>query len=230
MSKHYIRIPLIAAAFISVGLTTAGHAFAGDFPQRTRTKQLVEGLYTENLDAASYFQQGLTRYNRSDFKGAEQAFRQALTFDPFIPMAHYLLGNSLFQQGQTELATEQYKRAIGLDPNMAEAYYNLGLTLYKQANVQGAITQYQKALSLNRIWHQLTITWAWHLSHKVGYKMRSPSTKKRLASAPTMQKLSIIWDCFWQSKTRQNLQLQRFDKRSVIILTWLTLSTSWGYN
>jgi tetratricopeptide (TPR) repeat protein len=138
MSKHYIRIPLIAAAFISVGLTTAGHAFAGDFPQRTRTKQLVEGLYTENLDAASYFQQGLTRYNRSDFKGAEQAFRQALTFDPFIPMAHYLLGNSLFQQGQTELATEQYKRAIGLDPNMAEAYYNLGLTLYKQANVQGS--------------------------------------------------------------------------------------------
>ncbi len=64
MSKQYTRIPLLTAAIISLGLTTAGHAFAGNLPQRQQTKQLVEGQYTQNLEAASFFQQGVTRYQR----------------------------------------------------------------------------------------------------------------------------------------------------------------------
>jgi Flp pilus assembly protein TadD len=92
MSKHYKRIPLLTAAIISLGLTMAGHAYAGDLRQGKQTKQLVEGLYSNNLDAAAYFQQGVTQYNRSNFKGAELAFRKALIYDPSIAMAHYLLG------------------------------------------------------------------------------------------------------------------------------------------
>jgi tetratricopeptide (TPR) repeat protein len=149
MFKHYTQIPLFAAAFISLSLTTAGHAFAGKLPQHAQNKQRVEGLYSGNLNAASYFQRGVTQYNRSDFKGAEQAFRKALEFDPLIPMARYLLGNSLLEQGQASQASEQYQLAIGLDPNMAEAYYNLGLTLHRQNNTREAITRYQQALSLN---------------------------------------------------------------------------------
>lgn len=148
MSKHYKQIPLLTAAIFSFSLAMTGHGLAGTPSQRLQTKQLVEGEYSQSLEAASYFQQGVTRYNRSDFKAAELAFRKALQFDPYIAMAHYLLGNSLFQQGQTEQATEQYQTALRLDPNMPEAYYNLGLTLYRQGNINGAIAQYQRAISL----------------------------------------------------------------------------------
>jgi hypothetical protein len=45
MFKHYKQIPLLAATLISFGLTSASPAFA----------QRVEGLYSENLEAASSF-------------------------------------------------------------------------------------------------------------------------------------------------------------------------------
>jgi len=70
MSKHSKQISLFAAAILSLGLTMPHHAFAGVQPQ-TRTKQLVEGLYTEDLEAATYFQQGVTQYTRSEFNAAD---------------------------------------------------------------------------------------------------------------------------------------------------------------
>jgi hypothetical protein len=39
-------------------------ALTGNLKDPVRTKQLVEGEYSQNMEAASYFQQGVTRYNR----------------------------------------------------------------------------------------------------------------------------------------------------------------------
>jgi tetratricopeptide (TPR) repeat protein len=149
MSKHYhLRFGLAAAA-IALSFLSVSPALSDSLPKRQHSKQLVEGLYTNDLEAATFFQQGVMRYNRSDFKTAELAFRKALQEDPFIPMARYLLGNALFQQGQIDSAAEQYRMAIGLDPNMTEAHYNLGLMLYQQGNIEEAISAYQQAIALD---------------------------------------------------------------------------------
>src|SRR3569832_2405299 len=123
MSILFFGILLFAAAIISLGLTSVGQALAGELPQQKRTKQMVEGLYSNNLDAASYFQQGLTRYNRSDFHAAEVAFRKALQFDPFIAMAYYLLGNSLLQRGGAARAAGRGGRARRREPGGPGADY-----------------------------------------------------------------------------------------------------------
>ena len=128
MVKNHKRIYLVAAALIGLGLTTAGTAFAGEsrygrqktssFESPVQTKQMVEGLYSQDFEAAAYFQQGVTRYNRGDYRGAELALRKALEFDSSIAMAYYLLGNSLAEQGQPEKATNEYLQALRLDPNL----------------------------------------------------------------------------------------------------------------
>ena len=94
---------------------------SGNLNEPVRTKQVVEGEYSQNMEAASFFQQGVTRYKKADFAAAAGFFRKALTIDPSIGMAHYLLGNSLFQLGQTEQATQEYRTALSINPNMPEA-------------------------------------------------------------------------------------------------------------
>lgn len=57
------------------------------------SKLLAETVVSQNLEAASFFQQGVTRYNRQDLQGAEYAFRQAVQRDPNLRATWNFLGN-----------------------------------------------------------------------------------------------------------------------------------------
>ena len=142
-------IPLLAATIISFGLTSVVQAQGKEIPEYKGTKQLMEGPYSNNLDAASYFQVGVKLYGRRDFPGAERAFRKALEFDPYTAMGRYLLANTYLQQGKNQLALEQYQIAIALDPTLSQAYYNLGIAFYKEGAPDSAIAAYRQALSFN---------------------------------------------------------------------------------
>ncbi|MGK7877944.1 MAG: tetratricopeptide repeat protein [Xenococcaceae cyanobacterium] len=149
MSKQYKEIELLAAVVISLSLTTAGYALAGNLPSQPRSKQLIEGPYTENLQAGEFFQLGVKHYQRGNFKEAEKAMLQALRFDPSMAMAYYLLGNALLGQGENENAIAQYRKAIRLEPKMLYAYNNLGVAFYRQGRYSEAIAEYEDAIFLD---------------------------------------------------------------------------------
>jgi lipoprotein NlpI len=57
------------------------------------SKLLAQKAISQDLEAASFFQQGVMRYNRNDLQGAEYAFRQALQKDFNLSAARNYLGN-----------------------------------------------------------------------------------------------------------------------------------------
>ncbi len=105
-----------------------------------------ENVVTQDLEAASYYQQGVTRYNRNDLLSAEYAFRQALQRDANLGLARNYLGNIFLQQNRLEAAVQEYAEAIRMNPNLGETYYNLALALQKQGQKEAAITAYRQAL------------------------------------------------------------------------------------
>ncbi|MGV0029481.1 tetratricopeptide repeat protein, partial [Phormidesmis priestleyi] len=107
-----------------------------------------ENVVTQDLEAASYYQQGVTRYNRNDLLSAEFAFRQALQRDPNLGLARNYLGNIFLQQNRLEAAVQEYAEAIRMNPNLGEAYYNLALALQKQGQKEAAITAYHQRLAI----------------------------------------------------------------------------------
>ncbi|MBD2296546.1 tetratricopeptide repeat protein [Anabaena sphaerica FACHB-251] len=135
-----------------LGLLFASSAFlvlalpAIDLPG---SKLLAQNVVSQDLDAAMFYQQGVTRYNRKDLQGAESAFRQALQRDSNIGLARNYLGNILMEQNRLDLAVQEYGEAVRLIPNFGEAYYNLGLALQKQEQKEAAITAYRQALVIN---------------------------------------------------------------------------------
>ena len=64
-------------------------------------------------------------------------------------MAHYNLGITLNEQGDTDGAISHYREAVELRPGYAEAHYNLGRLLVQKGQVDEAITHYEKALEIN---------------------------------------------------------------------------------
>jgi tetratricopeptide (TPR) repeat protein len=108
-----------------------------------------ENVVTQDLEAASYYQQGVTRYNRNDLLSAEYAFRQALQRDPNLGLARNYLGNIFLQQNRLSAAVQEYAEAIRMNPNLGEAYYNLALALQKQGQKEAAITAYRQALVID---------------------------------------------------------------------------------
>ena len=60
---------------------------------------------------------GLARQQAGDLKTALTYYRQAITLNPELAIAHYLLGRILHAQGQSEAAVEAYERALELNPS-----------------------------------------------------------------------------------------------------------------
>jgi len=111
--------------------------------------EAVQGIVTQDLEAAGYFQLGVNRYNDRDLDAAAVSFRKALERDPRISVAHYYLANIFNEKGRTGEAIAEYQQAISMNPNLEEAHYNLGVIYDRQGQVQDALAAYDRTLGIN---------------------------------------------------------------------------------
>ncbi|MFM2430161.1 MAG: hypothetical protein RLZZ511_1374 [Cyanobacteriota bacterium] len=79
---------------------------------------------------------------------AEGLYRDSLTIDPNLVVAHYNLGMTLKQQGRFTEAITAYETAITLQPDYAPAHQNLGVALFKIGKVADAVVAFQQAIAL----------------------------------------------------------------------------------
>ena len=151
LRKRSILTSFIGLPFL--GLLCASSIFlqliAPSITKFPASKLLAESVSSQDLEAASLYQQGVMRYYHSDSQAAEHAFRQALQRDPNIGSARNYLGNIMLQQNRLDAAVQEYGEAIRINPNIVEAYYNLGLALHKQGQNEAAITAYRQALVID---------------------------------------------------------------------------------
>lgn len=81
---------------------------------------------------------------------ANLAFYVASSLEPQKVSAknHYLLGEKLLQQKQTERAIDCYRRAVSLKPDLIEAYWRLGEISLVRGNHKTALACYHRALKI----------------------------------------------------------------------------------
>jgi tetratricopeptide (TPR) repeat protein len=145
-SFNWRKTPFTLLFAVCVVLTAIAPSIAPIPGSKLLAEDFVPSL---NLEAASFFQQGVMRYHRKDLQAAENAFRQALQYDPNIAAAYNYLGNIMLQQNYLDVAVQEYGEAIRINPNLSDAYYNLGLALHKQGQNVAAITAYRQVLVIN---------------------------------------------------------------------------------
>ena len=79
---------------------------------------------------------------------SETLWTHALACTADNDMAHYHLGNVLYQEGLVDEAIAQYQKELEINPNYAYGHNNLGTALRRMGRVDEAIVHYQNALQI----------------------------------------------------------------------------------
>jgi VWFA-related protein len=119
--------------------------------------QALKGTGDDGL--AAVFLKGLLSLSRSDLKGAEAGFREALRLDSeFLPAAFYL-GACLAAAGRDRDAAGAWQTALITESNAPFVYTLLGDALLRLGNVEQAIDVLMEARTL------------WPSDHEVGVRL-----------------------------------------------------------
>ena len=111
-----------------------------------RQRRLVlGGLATVILVALILCARTQTMY----WRDSETLWTHTLACTSDNAVAHFYLGKTLFQKGQTDEAIAQYQQALEIKPNYAAAQGNIGNALVKKGQMDEAIAQYQQALQID---------------------------------------------------------------------------------
>ncbi len=102
----------------------------------------------------SLVEEGNAFYNKGAYSQAAEAYRRALTEDPYNPRAHFNLGDALFKLEKYDEARKQFYKIIAAgeksDNRLRQnAYYNIGNSFFAQQKYREAIDAYKRALDLN---------------------------------------------------------------------------------
>lgn len=93
---------------------------------------------------------GLVYHNHTkQFDLAEEAFKNALKYDPKQATIYINLAETYRAKGMLKEAVSQQRIALQLEPENALAHNNLGYTLALQGNITEAIVEFKKALEID---------------------------------------------------------------------------------
>lgn len=100
------------------------------------------------LDKA-WQQIGFVLLNRSDWKGAENAFLRALEISPNSGPSLDGLAQTYLISQQSDKAEQTYQRLLQIEPNNVQAVYNLGQLILARKDFATARGYFQKAIQIN---------------------------------------------------------------------------------
>ena len=117
----------------------------------------VEPVGEEATAFVSNYHYGVIRYNTGDYKGAIEAFNEAIKSDPGTTdfMIYSYRGNARSKMGNYNDAIADFDRAISLKPtdlmdysNWIKNYFNRGVAKYYVGNYDGACEDWKKSYDL----------------------------------------------------------------------------------
>jgi len=77
---------------------------------------------------------------------AEELYREALKYDPYLAIIYTNLGNIRFRRSDELQAEQLYRRALELEPRQAEAQYNLGYIMLHRNKPDEAVEFFKGAI------------------------------------------------------------------------------------
>jgi tetratricopeptide (TPR) repeat protein len=136
---HFLYIPLIGI----VGLIVAA---IGSLEERIPAAKRIAftGLITAVVALLAFEAHAYAGV----FTDEESLWGYTLEHYPNSWLAHYNLGNALFESGKIPEAIEEYERALAINPRDAMAHNNLGIALAQTGELAQAREQFEAALRI----------------------------------------------------------------------------------
>ena len=135
-----------------------------------RVRQLAQQVRVLGLteisgrqDARAYFEQGLSRYDLSQYGQAIQDFGEAIRLDPTVASTYYFRGLSHYNLDQYEQAIQDFHKAIRLDPKFTAAYQTRAMSHHRLGQYEQAIQDFSEAVCLAPTWASASVSYT-HLT------------------------------------------------------------------
>jgi len=115
---------------------------------------IICSLFTGLLTAQdrSLINSGVDKYEKGDFSGASENFKQSVDNKFENYEGHFNLGDALYKQQKFDDAINSYKNALALtnrDEQKSKVYHNLGNSFLKSQKFKEAVGAYTESLKLN---------------------------------------------------------------------------------
>jgi Flp pilus assembly protein TadD len=132
----------------SVGIAMAdSYVHSGDNAKALQAYENVRGSMGDN--AAFWFNLGVMRSAAHDYRGAEDAYRKALSISPNDLDSLTNLGLLLFRRGDYREAETVFDKLSGLNPDSVDAKMDLGSAAAKAGDTDKAASAWASALRSN---------------------------------------------------------------------------------
>jgi tetratricopeptide (TPR) repeat protein len=116
---------------------------------RKALAQFAELALTNVDDISFHFGIGRKCYRSGDYRGAAEAFEQALSLCPAYPDIRNWFGLALMGCGENEKAFEQFQSALETNPNYVAAIINAGVACELMGLRDDAHAFYRRALEID---------------------------------------------------------------------------------
>jgi tetratricopeptide (TPR) repeat protein len=103
---------------------------------------------SERDDSLSYYQSGVTKFKRANYKGAIDDISKAIDLRPNIGDMYFDRAGARKKLGDHKGAIGDYTKAIELNPNDADAYSARGYSRAALKDYQGAVDDASKAIEI----------------------------------------------------------------------------------
>ena len=100
--------------------------------------------------ALPHFEEGISRHQIGDFRGAAESYSKAIEIDPKFAAAFYFRGNAYSALNDSKGAISEYTKAIRIDPKFTDALLNRGITMRETGNFDGAVSDFSRVIKLNK--------------------------------------------------------------------------------
>ena len=127
--------------------------------QRAATNLLTKKKRKVMAAAVEHKKKGNRLFDREDYKGAENAYSEAIELEP--SRAGFWANRALarIRLGDWDGATEDCNKVLSMQPDNAKAYARLGRCLFEQGNILDADESYKKAAELDPHLTELKSRW-----------------------------------------------------------------------
>ncbi|WP_199331197.1 MULTISPECIES: tetratricopeptide repeat protein [unclassified Calothrix] len=138
----------LASLMVVFGLMVcAPKANAQNLPTNDLQTQFTQSS-TDKDNFKTYISQGFTLLEKDDYRGAIQAFNQAIRIVPNNPYGYLGRGFAYFNLKQYQEAKSDFDQTINLDSNIGYAYLFRGMSNYALGSKQQAISDLQIAANI----------------------------------------------------------------------------------
>jgi tetratricopeptide (TPR) repeat protein len=122
--------------------------FLGPIGKRGPKLQDISGAHKRGDTFAEWFDMGCQRYQEGDFKGAIEAYTEAIALKPDEIQPYFNRGIVYLDLRMNDKAIDDYNTVIVMNPEYAEAYTNRGWVYLQNSLFECAIRDCNKALAL----------------------------------------------------------------------------------